>query len=85
MVLPDLHELVQPRARTDVLEQLARESGGQTLRSAADLLSLLRGMRVTAGESIVSRQPLWDRTWVWTTIIILLAIEWSLRRLSGYG
>lgn len=85
MILPDLHELVQPRARADVLDRLATASGGQTLRSAGDLLSLMRSLRVTAGDSIISRQPLWDRAWLWALILTLLAIEWSLRRLSGYG
>jgi hypothetical protein len=85
MVLPDLHELVQPRAQPEVLDRLASDTGGSTLRSTGDLTALLQGMRATRGNSLISRQPLWDHTALWTVIIILLGIEWSLRRLSGFG
>lgn len=85
MVLPDLHELVQPRAQSEVLEQLSAATGGKTLRRSADLTALLRDMPVTPGDSIISRQPLWDSPWIWLLILTLLAIEWSMRRLSGYG
>jgi uncharacterized membrane protein len=85
MVLPDLHELVQPRARPETLERLAAESGGRVLRNTNDLTTLLRSAVATPGDSMISRQPLWDSTWVWLLILALLAVEWSLRRLSGYG
>ncbi|MEJ7592913.1 MAG: glutamine amidotransferase [Planctomycetaceae bacterium] len=85
MVLPDLHELVQPRAKSDVLEHLASATGGTTLRGPAELASLLRNMRATPGDSVISRQPLWDSPWLAILIITLLAVEWALRRLSGYG
>lgn len=85
MVLPDLHELVQPRAQPEVLHRLASDTGGSTLRSTGELTALLQGMKATRGDSLISRQPLWDHTALWTVIIILLGIEWSLRRLSGFG
>jgi uncharacterized membrane protein len=85
MVLPDLHELVQPRANPAVLERLAADTGGTVLRGTGDLVSLLRQMKATRGDSMISRQPLWDSPWLWVAIITLLAIEWSLRRLSGFG
>lgn len=85
MVLPDLHELVQPRAQPEVLETIARATGGKTLRGTAELTALLREMKASRGDSLISRQPLWDRPWLWTAIIVLLAIEWSLRRLAGFG
>lgn len=85
MVLPDLHELVQPRARPEALERLAAVSGGQVLRNTNDLTTVLRTAAATPGDSMISRQPLWDSSWVWLVILTLLAVEWSLRRLSGYG
>ncbi len=85
MVLPDLHELVQPRAQSDVLARLASATGGTTLRGTTELASLLRNMQATPGDSVISRQPLWDSPWLWILIITLLAVEWTLRRLSGYG
>ena len=84
-ILPDLHELAQPRPQPEVLERLAEMTGGTTLRGTGDLLTLLRDMHANAGDSIISRQPLWDRPWLWLLILTLLAVEWSLRRLSGYG
>jgi uncharacterized membrane protein len=85
MVLPDLHELVQPRAQSDVLERLAEATEGTTLRGTSELASLLKNMPVTPGDSIISRQPLWDSPWLWLLIISLLAVEWTLRRRSGYA
>ncbi len=85
MVLPDLHELVQPRAQPDVLEQLANATGGKMLHGTSELTELLKDMRATPGDSIISRQPLWDTPWLWILIVTLLAVEWTLRRLSGYG
>jgi hypothetical protein len=84
MVLPDLHELVQPRAQSDMLEQLASATGGTTLHGPAELASLLQNMPATPGDSVISRQPLWDSPWLAFLIVTLLAVEWILRRLSGY-
>ena len=85
MVLPDLHELIQPKAQPAVLEQLATATEGRTLRSPGDLVTLLQTMKPIQGDSIVSRQPLWDHPAVWMAVIVLLAIEWSMRRMSGFG
>lgn len=84
MVLPDLHELVQPRAQSDVLEQLASATGGITLHGPAELALLIQNMPAKPGDSIISRQPLWDSPWLAFLIVTLLAVEWILRRLSGY-
>jgi uncharacterized membrane protein len=84
-ILPDLHELIHPIPQPQVLQRLADATGGKTLQGTADLVALLRDLPVTRGDSIISRQPLWDKTWLWLTIVALLAIEWSLRRLSGYA
>ncbi|MFN0054737.1 MAG: glutamine amidotransferase [Planctomycetales bacterium] len=84
-ILPDLHELLDPRPRHELLEQLARETDGKLLRTPQELSALLEGMPATAGDSLVSRQPLWDSPLLWLGILALLAIEWSLRRRAGYG
>jgi uncharacterized membrane protein len=82
-ILPDLHEFLQPRPRPEVLEKLAQVAEGKVLRSADDLVNVLRGLPVIAGDSIPIRQPIWDSPLVWLTILILLTIEWSLRRRAG--
>jgi uncharacterized membrane protein len=84
-ILPELHELLQPKPRPEPLERLAQATGGKVLRSSGELTGLLRELPSTPGESLVSSQPLWDRPWLWGAIVILLAIEWILRRLAGYG
>lgn len=85
MILPDLHELTQPRADAELLEDLARKTGGKRLLTAADLTSLLQELPVIPGKTIISRQPLWDAPWLWLLIVGLLGLEWSLRRLTGFG
>ena len=82
-ILPDLHEFLQPRPRPEVLERLAQAAEGKVLHTADDLVNLLRGLPVTAGDSLVTRQPVWDSPLVWLIILGLLAIEWSLRRRAG--
>ncbi len=84
-VLPNVHELLQPRAKPEVLEQLAHTADGTVYRTSGELVSSLLQMPVTTGDAVVTRQPMWDSPWLWFVIVGLLAIEWSLRRLSGFG
>ncbi len=85
MILPDLHELVQPRAEKNTLQELANETGGKTLKSASELTELLQNIKTIPGDAIISRQPLWDKTWLWILIVALLATEWVIRRRTSYG
>jgi hypothetical protein len=85
MVLPDLHELVQPRADKGTLENLAKSTGGTSLRSVLELTELLSKLKSIPGEAVVSRQPLWDTTWMWILLVALLSIEWIMRRRSTYA
>lgn len=84
-ILPDVHELLQPRAKPEVLEQLAQSTDGIVYHAPQELVSSLLQMPVTEGDAVITRQPIWDSPWLWFVIIGLLAIEWSLRRLSGFG
>ena len=85
MILPDLHELIQPRADSKLLDELARKTGGKRLQSASDLTSLIQELPVIPGKTLISRQPLWDTPWLWLLLLGLLGLEWSLRRLSGFA
>jgi uncharacterized membrane protein len=82
-ILPDLHEFLQPRPRPEVLERLAQAADGKVLHGVDDLANLLRGLPATPGDSLVTRQPVWDNPLMWLVILGLLAIEWSLRRRAG--
>lgn len=84
-VLPDLHELLDPRVQREPLQKLAEATEGKVLTGAGELVDLLAQMKAKQGDALVSRQPLWDSPILWMMILGLLAIEWSLRRLSGYG
>jgi uncharacterized membrane protein len=84
-ILPDLHELSHPRPQPEILEKLAQDAGGTVLRFPGDVEHLLSQMRAAAGDSVPTRQPLWDSALVWLLILALLTVEWSLRRRAGYG
>lgn len=84
-ILPDLHELLRPQARPDTLGKLAEQTGGMVVDRSSRLFDLLRELPATPGDSLVSRQPQWDRPWLLATILGLLAVEWILRRLAGFG
>ncbi len=84
LVLPDMRELIQPRARSEELAKLAEATGGKLLRGSSDIVALLNDMRTTPGDAVISRQPLWDSPWLWLLIIGLLTAEWVMRRLTSY-
>jgi uncharacterized membrane protein (DUF373 family) len=76
-------ELVDPRARFDLLQQIAEVSGGAfvPVRSADSLLATLQftPKTMTARKEI----PLWNRAWMFWIIIALLCAEWVIRKRSG--
>lgn len=84
-ILPDLHELLRPQVQPQTLQQLAAATEGKVLHGAGEIVDVLAQLKAKEGDSLVSRQPLWDNPVLWLMILGLLAIEWSLRRLAGYG
>ncbi len=84
-ILPDLHELLQPQVQPQNLQKLAAATDGKVLQDAGELLAVLNQMPAKPGDSLVSRQPLWDSPVLWLMMLGLLAIEWSLRRMAGFG
>lgn len=84
-VLPETRELLQPRAQPETLAQLATAANGSVLRSSSELATLLESMPPKEGDAVITRQPIWDTAWLWLVIVGLLGIEWTLRRLAGYG
>jgi uncharacterized membrane protein len=85
VVLPDVREFLDPKPRPELLAQTAQAAGGTVIRNSADLAALLATMSATAGDAVVTKQPLWDSPLVWLLILGLLAFEWALRRRAGYG
>jgi hypothetical protein len=76
-------ELLDPRARFDLLRQVARLSGG-SFATAQDADTLLSRLKFEA-RVVVSRHEvaLWRQGVLIWVIIALLALEWTLRKRSG--
>jgi uncharacterized membrane protein len=77
-------ELTDARRNDDVLERLARETGGA--RVSADQGRTLRD-RLVAAAAAASRPPvqreLWQTPWMLALIVGMLCVEWGLRRRWG--
>lgn len=76
-------EWVDPRARFDVMSQVAERSGGIAV-TAANPSALFDKLSFKARTSESrSEIPLWNRPLILWIIIALLAAEWLLRKRSG--
>jgi hypothetical protein len=84
-LLNDSAELLDPRPQPENLTRLAEATGGAILQNAQQLTERLRGLPTKEGETIVTRSPTWDRPFLWLVIIVLLGVEWSMRRRAGFG
>src|SRR5262249_34895414 len=82
-VLDDPEEFQDPRPDAGRLEEIASASGGQVLRRAEALATLVGSYPIAQGESVVYRAPVWDRPALWLLLLTLLAAEWILRRWWG--
>jgi uncharacterized membrane protein len=82
-VLNDSPEFRDPRPDFPTLETIARSTGGKVLRNQSDLDGLIAACRPVAGEKLVTHQPLWDHPAFWFLLLLLLAVEWILRRTWG--
>jgi hypothetical protein len=82
-LLDDPTEFVDPRPDSGRLAQLATSTGGQVLKTAEELATLVTHQTRAADRLIVSRRPLWDHPLVWALLLVLLAAEWIIRRRRG--
>jgi hypothetical protein len=82
-ILDDSAEFRNPQPDPQRLEELARLSGGKVLRNAEDLSAALKNIQTSPGELSVARQPAWDRPAVWLLLLMLMAVEWVIRRARG--
>lgn len=84
-LLFDSRELLNPQPAPQNLEAVAQASGGKVLSSPAELAAVLASAPRKEGETVVHQRPLWDRSYVWLSIVGLLVCEWALRRKAGFG
>ena len=76
-------EMVDPRLNEDILQRVARASGGAVI-AAGDTQALLARLDATAPASLLSRRrDLWHAGWSFALLAAFLAAEWLLRRASG--
>jgi uncharacterized membrane protein len=76
-------EMADPRLNEDVLRRVARASGGRYVpaRDAGEIPSLLESQ--AAGPGTPRLQDLWHQGWIFAAAIMLLGVEWFLRRHWG--
>jgi uncharacterized membrane protein len=82
-ILDDSAEFRDLRPDPQRLEGLAQISGGQVLHNAQELSRLLESVKPTPGEAVISRRPAWDRPVLWFLLLMLLTVEWMVRRYHG--
>ncbi len=80
---PESGEMTQTAANESLLKQMATDTGGAFLReeelsSLPELLSPLSSGRVVESETLI-----WQSYWWFAAIVILLAVEWVLRKRAG--
>lgn len=77
-------EMADLRAKPDLMAELARISGGKTFSLSEQSPQLTSVFGAPPPASIEYRHsPLWDKWWWLGLILVLLTVEWSVRRLSG--
>jgi hypothetical protein len=76
-------EMSDPRLNEDVLRRVARASGGRYVaaRDASEIPTLLESQAADPGAPRL--QDLWHQGWIFAAAIMLLAVEWFLRRHWG--
>jgi len=78
-------EMTDLRAKPALMDNLARISGGKTFSLSDKSGVQLSSMFGTPPPANIEYRhtPLWDKWWWLGLILLLLTVEWSVRRLSG--
>lgn len=82
-ILYDPFEQQNPRPNHELLQTLAKESGGKLLESEEDLASMITSLPVTRGPSEMRRTPIWSNWWVLASLLGIVSAEWCYRRWLG--
>lgn len=76
-------EFMATAPRRDLLEKLARETGGSLLKGP-ESVGILASELARQGRTLsVRTDPAWATPWLWLVVFLLLGLEWGLRRLHG--
>lgn len=76
-------EFMATAPRRDLLEKLARETGGSVLKGPQAVGALASELALDGRTLSVRTDPAWATPWLWLVIFVLLGVEWGLRRLHG--
>jgi hypothetical protein len=76
-------EFAGPRLHREVLSRMATVSGGamMELDALGDVSTMLQN-RLLDQRPLVPRD-LWDSLWIFLLLVVLLSVEWGLRRHWG--
>ena len=76
-------EFADPRLNEGTLRRIARATGGRYVRAgeASQLTNWLRSATPTNAQP--ERRDLWHEPWAFAIIVVLLSLEWTLRRRWG--
>ncbi len=81
-LLHNSKEWLRPQTQPETLARITAAYGGTVISSDADLERLLASFDAAPSEKLIHTKPLWDRAWVWMTLLGALAVEWAIRRRS---
>jgi hypothetical protein len=72
------------RSKPDLMGELARISGGKMLELSKNSPEVAQAFSTPPPSDIEYRHnPLWDKWWCLGLVLLLLTVEWSVRRLTG--
>ena len=76
-------EMTDPRLNVRVLQRVANGSGGRLIQPA-EMAGLVEQLRTAVPAArVAARRDLWHNGWSFGLIVLVLAIEWTLRRRWG--
>ena len=79
-VLDDSDELLTPNANREILRKLATMTEGEVLESPEELVRVLSDLKSERGKRVVHRSPVWDKPWIWLSVLGVVVSEWVMRR-----
>jgi hypothetical protein len=83
VVAPSDEEFFGAGRRTQVLERIADETGGQ-FYTPETVSSLPEDIAVTgAGVTLVEERDLWDMPALFLLMLLIMGAEWGYRRMRG--
>lgn len=82
-VLHDPFEQQNPFPNHELLESIARLTGGKVVRDARGVADILLDVPIKVGAPVVTRTPIWSNWWLWCLLLGIVTTEWIVRRVVG--